>query len=235
VGNGQIEGSLAASMEGGEQSFRLDRLALSFDSARIESDRKPVARGVSILTDLSIAPFTPGELRGARLFRLISGTLAVAGDISSLGFLRPYFRKAPWLVLDARGHLSADVRLAAGKLLPGTRLTVDPARAEAEFLLSRATGTATVQGMVLAGRGEPYLDLTVDFGRFGIAARDDPHGAAAPPHMVGEGMQLSVTSADLDLAAPGKNVLARIVLSEAEVRDLAFYNGYLPPGRRTAS
>jgi hypothetical protein len=36
VGNGQIEGSLAASMEGGEQSFRLDRLALSFDSARIE-------------------------------------------------------------------------------------------------------------------------------------------------------------------------------------------------------
>lgn len=41
-------------------------------------------------------------------------------------------------------------------------------------------------------------------------------------------MQLSVTSSDLDLAAPGKNVLTRIVLPEAQVHDLAFYNGYLP-------
>jgi hypothetical protein len=106
--------------------------------------------------------------------------------------------------------------------VPGAR----PAAA-AEFLLSRATGTATVHGLVLAGLGEPYLDLAVDFGRFGIAARDQPD---APPHMVGQGMQLSLTSSDLDLAAPGKNVLARIVLPEAEVRDLAFYNGYLPPG-----
>jgi hypothetical protein len=227
LGNGRIEGSLEASIQDGEQTFRLDRLALSFDSARIESERKAVARGISVLADLRIAPFTPGELRGARLFQLISGTLAVDGDISSLGFLRPYLSKAPWLILDARGHLSADVRLAGGRLLPGTRLTVDPAEAEAEFLLSRATGTATVHGMVLAGLGEPYLDLAVDFGRFGIAARDQPD---APPHMVGQGLQLSITSSDLDLAAPGKNVLARIVLPEAEVRDLAFYNGYLPPG-----
>lgn len=227
LGNGQIEASLVGSTGGGERKFRLDRLALAFDSARIESDRKPVARGVSVLADLRIAPFTPGELRGARLFRLISGTVAMDGNISSLGFLRPYFRKAPWLLLDGRGHLSADVRLADGRLQPGTRLTVDPAEAEAEFLLSRATGTATVQGMVLAGRGEPYLDLAVDFGRFRITARDQ---IDAPPHMTGEGMQLSVTSSDLDLAAPGKNVRTRIVLPEAEVRDLAFYNGYLPEG-----
>lgn len=227
LGNGQIEGSLAASTGGGERSVRLDRLALIFDSARIESGGKPVARGVSVLSDLRIAPFTPGELRGARLFRLISGTLAVDGDISSLGFLRPYFRRAPWLVLDGQGHLSADVRLAEGRLLPGTRLTVDPAEAEAEYLLSRARGSATVQGLVVPGPGEPHLVLGVDFGRFQITARDRED---APAHMAGEGLQLSLTSADLDLAAPRKNVLARIVLPEAEVRDLAFYNGYLPAG-----
>jgi hypothetical protein len=227
LGNGQIEGSLAASTGGGERSVRLDRLALSFDSALIESGGKPVARGVSVLSELRIAPFTPGELRGARLFRLISGTLAVDGDISSLGFLRPYFRRAPWLVLDGHGHLSADVRLSEGRLLPGTRLTVDPAEAEAEYLLSRAQGSATVQGMVVPGPGEPHLVLGVNFGRFQITARDR---ADAPAHVTGEGMQLSLTSADLDLAAPRKNVLARIVLPEAEVRDLAFYNGYLPAG-----
>jgi hypothetical protein len=230
LGNGQIEGRLAASIREEEQFFQLDRLALSFDSARIESERKPVARRVSVLADLQIAPFTPGELRGARLFGLISGSLAVDGNISSLGFLHPYFRKAPWLVLDGRGHLSADVRLAAGRLLPGTRPPAAPAAAAAEYLLSRATGIATVQGMVVPGPGEPHLVLAVDFGRFQIAARDDPRGTGAPPHVVGENMQLSVTSSDLDLAAPGKNVLARIVLPEAEVRDLAFYNGYLPPG-----
>ena len=228
LGNGRIEGSLAASLRGGESSFRLDRLALSFDSARIESDGKSVARGVTVLTDLRIAPFTPGELRGARLFRLISGTLAVGGEISSLGFLRPYFRRAPWLVLDGRGHLSADVRLVEGRLLPGTRLTIHPAEVQAEYLLSRAAGTAKVEGMVVTGPGEPHLVLAVDFGRFRITSRDQ---TGAPPHLVGEGMQLSVTSSDLDLAAPGsKNMLARIVLPEAEVRDLAFYNGYLPEG-----
>ncbi|HYU35084.1 MAG TPA: hypothetical protein VEW48_23270, partial [Thermoanaerobaculia bacterium] len=226
LGNGQMEGSLEASFGGAAPSCRLDRLALSFASARIESSRKAVAQGVSVLSDLRISPFTPGELRGTRLFRLISGSFAVDGDVSSLGFLRSYFPKALVLV-DGRGHLSADVHLDAGRLLPGTRLTVDPADAEAEYLLSRARGSARVQGMVVSGPGEPHLVLAVDFGRFQIAARDRTD---AQPHVTGEGLELSLTSSDLDLAAPGKSGLVRIVLPDAEVRDLAFYNGYLPPG-----
>jgi len=224
LGNGQIEGSLEAAFGGGARTCRLDRLSLSFGSAWIESGGKPVARGVSFLSDLRIAPFTPGELRGARLFRLISGSLAVDGDVASLGFLRPYFRKA--LALDGRGHLSADIRLGDGFLLPGTRITVDPAEVEAEYLLSRAVGSAIVEGLVVPGP-EPHLVLGVNFGRFQLAARDRDD---APPHVVGEGLQLSLTSSDLDLATRGKNALARIVLPEADVRDLAFYNGYLPPG-----
>jgi hypothetical protein len=224
LGNGQIEGSLEAAFGGGARTCRLDRLALTFGSAWIESGGKTVARGVSLLSDLRIAPFTPGELRGARLFRLISGSLAVDGDVSSLGFLRPYFRQA--LGLDGRGHLSADVRLGDGFLLPGSRITVDPAEVTAEYLLSRATGSAKVEGLVVPGP-EPHLVLGIDFSRFQLAARDRRE---ALPHVVGEGMQLSLTSADLDLATRGKRALVRIVLPEADVRDLAFYNGYLPPG-----
>ncbi|HSN87904.1 MAG TPA: hypothetical protein VL025_14190, partial [Thermoanaerobaculia bacterium] len=211
----------------GGESCRLDRLALSFDSARIQSERTIVARGISVLSELRIAPFTPGELRGSHLFRLISGSLAVEGEVSSLGFLRTYLRKAPWLTLDGRGHLAADLRLEEGRLQPGTRITVDPAEVEAEFLLSRAAGLAKVEGMVVPGPGEPHLVLGVDFGRFRIAAREP---GDAPAHVVGEGLQLNLTSSDLDLAAPGKNLQARIFLPEADVRDLAFYNGYLPPG-----
>lgn len=224
LGNGQIEGSLAAAFGGGARSVQLDRLALSFVSARLESDRKPVAR-LSVLADLRISPFNPGELRGARLFRLVSGTVAVDGAVSTLGFLRPYFRRA--MALEGRGHLAADVRLAEGRLLPGTRITVDPAEVQTEYLLSRATGAATVQGLVLPGPGEPHLVLGVDFGELRIAARDRPDAA---PHVVGQGMQLTLTSSDLDLATRGNSAQVRIVLPDAEVRDLAFYNGYLPPG-----
>jgi len=80
--------------------------------------------------------------------------------------------------------------------------------------------------MVLPGPGEPHLVLGVDFGRFRITARDRPD---APAHVTGEGMHISLTSADLDLANPGKNVQARFVLPGAVVENLAFYNAYLPP------
>ncbi|HBL29577.1 MAG TPA: hypothetical protein DD490_22310 [Acidobacteria bacterium] len=226
VGNGRIEADLDATF-GAERSCRLDRLLLGFDRARIESKGRPVARDITLLSDLRVAPFTPGELRGAGLFRLFSGTVAVEGEISSLGFLRPYLGKSPLLNLGGSGRLSADIRLEAGHLLPPTRLTIDPANLSVEYLLSRATGSATVQGMVIPGPGQPHFVLGVDFGRFAIAARDRPN---APAHVTGEKLHLSVTSADLDLAEPGKNVLARIVLPEAVVEDLAFYNSYLPPG-----
>ena len=224
VGSGRLEGDLSFDRS---RLLTVSRAFLEM-TGRVESGGAPVARRVSVRTTLRIAPAVPGQLHGGALLRLVSGDAAVQGDVSSLGFLRRYLRRVPWLQVEGAGQLDADVRLAAGELLPGSRVAVRGGKVRAAFLDSIATGEATVTGAVEAG---PKAALRVDFSAFAVAP--DTSGADGEPpasYMTGAGLRLGITSTDLDLATPVSDLKATIDLPAGQVPDLTVYNAYLPPG-----
>ncbi len=207
-------------------ALALGRASLGFSKGRLRSGRETVARGVTLQADGRVDPFDPGQVEGMKTLRLVSGRGTVGGSIASLGFLDPYLKKASWLDLDGDGKLQADFRLDRGRLLPGSRFSVRPARIRADYLLSRATGSGSLTGTVETKKGGDQLDLRVDFDRFGIASRERRN---EPPHIHGRGLRLALVTRDLDLASSGKDFRARLDLPQAEVTDLTFYNTYLPP------
>jgi len=186
-----------------------------------------VARDLAIHAEARLSPLVLTGSRRADILRRLTLTGDVRGRVSSLGFLDRYLKKDPWLGVEGQGRLAARVNLAGGRLRPGTRLTIDRARVQAEYLESRATGEAVVTGSVDRKRAV----LQVLFDRFQSALRDRRD---APAHLRGRGLRLAVSSSDLDLTTPVRDLRATIDLPEAEVVNLEAYNAYLPAGTGVA-
>jgi hypothetical protein len=194
---------------------------------RLRREGETVAQDMSLVADARLDPFDPSQVEGLAALRLVSGHWQLGGAVASLGFLRPYLEKASWLDLDGSGSLDADLRVDRGRLLPGSRLSVDPALLRAEYLLSRASGVAELNALVEQGPDGERLSVRVHFDRFDIRARDRPEEKT---HVTGRGLRLSLVTRDLDLARAAKDLRVRLDLPGADVVDLTFYNGYLPPG-----
>ncbi len=204
----------------------LDRTAFTVAQGRARRGAETLADGLTARGTTRLDPFAPGSLRGAANLRPLSTDAELAGRLASLGFLDVYLKKAPWLDLRGDGPFTATLRLDHGRLAPGSRLRIAPARVEAEYLTSRARGSAIVTGAVEPRAGAPALDLQVLFGRFEVAARAAP---GALPHLRGSGLRMTVTTDDLDLTHAERDLRLRVHLPAAEAPDLAAFNGYLPP------
>jgi hypothetical protein len=224
LGSGRLDGRLTFSARG---ELDLRRLAFDIPTGRLVVGRKTVARDLAIHTEVRLAPLVLAGAQRAEILRRLTLTGDVRGQVSSLGFLDRYLKKDPWLGIEGRGRLDAKARLSGGRLLPGTRLKIDRARVQAEYLESRATGEALVTGSVEKNRAV----LQVLFDRFQSALRDRRD---APAHLRGRGLRLAVSSSDLDLATPVSDLRATIDLPEAEVVSLEAYNAYLPAGTGVA-
>lgn len=227
LGGYRFDGGLRAggTLEWDGQELWLEHASLDLARGRLRHGEETMARALSLQAEGRVEPFVPGKVPGLEGMRLLSGRWQVGGDIASLGFLQPYLEKASWLNLDGSGTLRGDLRLDRGLLLPGSRFAVSPARLKAEYLLSRATGTADLTGTVVKKADGAELEMQAVFGRFEVAARGVP---IAAPHIRGERFRLALSTRDLDLARKGKDFRIRLDLPAAEVADLAFYNTYLP-------
>ena len=227
LGPGRLESTLSFDRS---RLLTVSRADLTVPAGRLESGGSPVARGVALHADFRIAPFVPGEVHGAALLRLISGAVSIQGQVASLGFLERYLRRAPWLQVQGQGQLDTEIRLDAGRLLPGSRLDVR-GQVRSVFLDSVATGDALLTGTVQPGKAA----LEIDFSRFAIAPSGDESGgesgaAVEPSYIEGAGLRLGILSTDLDLATPVSDLRATIDLPDGQVPDLTVYNTYLPPG-----
>ncbi len=227
IGPGHLEGDLTLDRA---RVLSVPRALLTMSAGRIESRRNPVARDVTVRADIRLSPFEPAKVHGLALLRTLTGDIAIQGQVSSLGFLDRYLERVPSVEVDGEGRLDADVRLAAGELLPGSRFDVRGGKVKATFLNSVADGEATVAGTV-AGGAHPTATVHVDFSAFAIAPQpidSDPEPPSA--YMRGAGLRLGITSNDLDLATPVSDLHAAIDLPDGQIPDLTVYNTYLPPG-----
>jgi len=200
----------------------VQRAALSMPAGRFQAAGATAAQALSVKADVRIEPSILGQTSGLAFLRYVSGTAALKARISSLGFLRSYLAKTPWLDLKGQGSLNADVRLDHGRLTPGTRIAVGASPIQATIFDSLATGRGTVSVAVDPAR----TALRVRFDRFVLEDLKQP---GRPDYIRGQGLQLAaVTPTALDLTAPMPDFDATLDMPDAEVPDLTVYDALLP-------
>lgn len=153
-----------------------------------------------------------------------SGHVRAHGHLPSIGGVLALFTQAEWMQLEGSGTVDADLRLAEGRLLEGSRLKASDVEARADVLGNRFRGRARAEASIAAdaaGNPQSRLDLVME--AFSAAPADHP----GKPYFTGQRLRLeSVADARLDRMR--QSMQARVRFEGARIPELAVFNAYLP-------
>jgi len=126
------------------RSAQVGPARVDFSGGRVWLGRDLVADKFQARADAHIASFDPQEIRGAQVYRFISGTAALVGEMPSVSFLNYYLRNArePRLA-GGRGKLEGGLRLQKG--VGALWLTISGRRAQARYQNAMLSGDVVLQ------------------------------------------------------------------------------------------
>ena len=153
-----------------------------------------------------------------------SGEVRAHGHLPSIGGVVALFTHADWMGLEGSGTVDADLKLAEGHLLDGSRLKVSDVEARADVLGNRFRGKARAQANIArdaAGQLQSRLDVVME--AFSAAPSDAP----GKPYFTGERLHLE-TLADARLDRMRESMQARVRFERARIPELSVFNAYLP-------
>ncbi|TWT22623.1 hypothetical protein FQY83_06305 [Luteimonas marina] len=243
-GEGRITGTLALS--GGELAqggtLRVHAPLHAIDPAGVESSNAlelslDVAEGMHLRAQVPERPEHMSfdldlQLPGRALplqdwrQRLVQATGTASGrwQVPSIGALVRLFAQADWLALEGSGTVEADLRLAGGRLVEGSRLQARDVEAHADVLGNRFSGRAQADAVIEAGEdGQARSRVNLAMQRFGVA----PGSAPSRPYVEGNDLRVDLVS-DARLDRMRETSQARIRFNRARIPDLAVFNPYLP-------
>lgn len=180
----------------------VERLTLALEQATLTRGGGRLAEDIALTADLSVTPFDPAAHPGQAALRFLSGELALAARADAWDLFTPYLAKLGWLSLAGRGSLEADLSIARGRLVPGSRLVLD----------------------------SPGLGITLDEAAL-LAGSDGGEGDTAPAWLVpGESYRLRgagsvMASVDAGGLASGEGPAGRLTVT---LEDLAMHRGEDP-------
>ncbi len=181
------------------------------DSGRIEGRFEIAARRVPDLVAID------------GLVAKTSGTLDVDWNFASLDWLTPLLVKAPWLELEGAGRVVAALRLAQGRLEPGSRASVPEVDLVATIAGHRFSGQARAEGALVDGAGGQHATVALTLARYDVVDAD------APGVRLVQGHDLRI---DLDAAGAltdfRESAKARLRFADAALPDLRPLNAWLP-------
>lgn len=201
----------------------LELTSLVLEDAELLDGGEVAADRLRLDGRLRIDPFVVGEDTVQDLLAGLEGTLELETEASSLGFLAAYLERAPWLRLGGSGHLAADVAVAGGRLVPGSRLTVEGPTIETDLFGLHAVGEGRLAGHV--PEGATHTELTVQLPRFAVSRRLDQALL-----LQGGDLEVVVTNDSTAIDRPAQGLALAVDLPPARVPDLAAYSTYLPQG-----
>lgn len=151
----------------------------------------------------------------------LDGTLQLDGMVDRLGFLNTFLPAEHGLAIQGGGRLSADLRFAEGKPVPGSQLRVHSDRLTARFMHYEAFGDGSLTLTV----DDPGARLHLTLPRFSLRRQ------AAEDALI-EGQLLEIHSQAQHFALPEglRRLNTEITMPHVAVPSLAALNDYLPQG-----
>lgn len=220
TGAARASGTLSKRVRG---DLELSDLVVVWEDAVMSVRGEDLAAALDLSFRGSMGPFSPREHRGRASLAFLSGTLRAHGLLGSLAPLHLLLADAKWIDhLEGRGNVFAVVELEDGFLMPGSRVEIDSAELDLDFLGFRAVGRGGVD--LVNGSPEEGGRLLVDFERFDVALPD-----GSRPFALGEGLHLEATARRLSIARAPEDLAVDLRLPDAEITDLSILSRYLPP------
>lgn len=163
----------------------------------------------------------PLQPAGAEL-RQLSGNIDARWHFASLKWLNPLVASKPWLRLDGDGDIDAALKIAAGKLVPGSTVDVPHVALRAQVLDNVFAGDAHAHAQVVDGALDARTQIALDVQQFTVTSAQSPTDA----YLRGHDLHVS-TQSSADLSRQRDTLDARLHFIDAQVPDLRAYNHYL--------
>lgn len=196
------------------------------EGVTLHADLPALADGIGSLgADLRVRTRRIPRAGVKSLLPLLDGEATLDWRFESLRWLSDAIVHNDWLNFDGAGQLTAQVKIAAGQLLPGTRIEIPAVRATTRVLQDRIEGTARAVGELLPGAvgAPPHVRLQIDLEKFEVAAEADP----ATAYVRGRNLHLDL-QAEGSVARLRETLRGTLTFSDAEIPDLTAYNAYFP-------
>lgn len=171
--------------------------------------------------DLHYASRRVLDVPTAAWFQRVDGTVSLNWHFASLGWLGPLLAH-DWLRLEGDGEVDAELRLAHGVLLPGSRAELPAANLRARVFDNEFAGQAHAAATVSANANDP-VRLAISADHYTLAAADHPDAV----YLHGDDLAIDLRSTAA-LVRFAQEAHGRLRFDDARIPDLRVYNRYLP-------
>lgn len=220
-GNARVSGELAYTLL---EHLAVKQAVLEMTDGTIAVGGGDMLDGVHGRVDLAIEGMNPAVYAGIEAFGFITAKVSVAGQVQDLSFLDFYLGEAPWAKLTGgEGDLAVEALLDHGRFADGSTLEAHVRAVEGHWFDYVARGGALLRLLVSSPGGVPETRITVDFADYAITRDGFPTALVE-----GAGFRVSARSPDVRLDRPFTKMAFDLDLPEANIRDVAAYNTYLP-------
>ena len=158
-----------------------------------------------------------------RPLRALNGQLRTQWPQVPLRWVDALLEDLPWLEVDGRGDVDADLLLADGQPQPGSRVDLDRVTLEARVLDHRFAGQAQARVRVADEADAPRTGIAIRMHQFTLG----PEARPSQVDVRGRDLRLDLRS-DAPLADFHEQLEGRLRFNDAEIPDLRNYNRYLP-------
>lgn len=128
----EAEGQLqVADTQFSREALAVPEVTLDISQGRLMrlSDQATLVRDIQLRANASLASVATAQLTSdeltAELLSALTAQLTIDAQADAWDVFMPYLEALPWLALDGRGALAGELTLHAGKLQPGSELTLD--------------------------------------------------------------------------------------------------------------
>jgi hypothetical protein len=202
--------------------------AVELDGVALRHGGAEIGRELAGSVELALAAYRYREERGRALLPHASGRVRLAGSLDDGPLLAELLRRAPWVEVETgSAPFDADLRLARGRLLAGSRVAALRAGRRVAALDFEISGPNALALVVDRDGGVERARWELRFERFTVR-----RAGVAEPLLAGSGLALAGVARPPDLATLAEKTELRLELSEARLPDLGFLAAWLPAGAR---
>ncbi|HUP43012.1 MAG TPA: hypothetical protein VM599_07360, partial [Thermoanaerobaculia bacterium] len=203
-----------------KRSARIRPSRLEVSEGRIEVGEEPAVSGLRGRLELSSERFDHSEHRGLQAVPFLTMSLSARGRAAGLGFLAASLRRWPWLRIEGgSGPLATELRLAGGRLAPGSRAHFEPRDLTVGFLDYEAAG----RGRIELEAGDEELRVRTRFSDYHVL-----RSGQGAPHIRGNGLLVELRNPEASFPPSFDRARLAVRMPRAEIPDLSYYNAYLP-------
>ncbi|EXI79773.1 MAG: hypothetical protein AW10_02258 [Candidatus Accumulibacter appositus] len=171
---------------------------------------------------LQSRPLSAKQARSGQLSSL-GGVVKLEGSVANIAFLNHFLHGDQGLAFSGDARMSADLRLAEGKLAPGTRLMAESEHLVSRFLDFEASGSGVLKAAMQGAARAPEGKLEVALKSFGLRRLDDKTA-----YVSGRDFQITTVGKRFDSKEGLRELETVVTLGAAEIPDISVYNAYLP-------